>query len=183
VSVETILNGETWKPVVGYEGSYEVSDMGRVRSLDRTLEFIRRGVPAKRFQHGKILCTPKSKDGYPVVTLAYGYVESVHTLVLTAFVGPKPNGHRIQCLHGDGSRDNNYVGNLRWGTPLENSDDMETHGTRGRGSSAPRAILTEDDVIAIRKSASPRRLLATKYGVHLVTIHAVQKRRNWRHLP
>jgi hypothetical protein len=125
---------EEWRPVVGYEGSYEVSNLGRVRSLDRTETFERviwqtgeRCVVSRRHR-GAILIPEKVKGSdYLRVSLGKGNKLYVHAIVLTAFAGPAPDG--CECLHGDGDRANNSDLNLRWGTRLENVHDAIKHGT------------------------------------------------------
>jgi hypothetical protein len=117
---------EAWLPVPGYEGVYEVSDLGRVRSVDRTVTG-RAGSP--RPLRGKIL-RPYMSRGYEIIQLArFGRREyrPVHRLVLLAYVGPPPLGH--EACHGDGDRVNNRLANLRWGTKSENMQDKLLHGT------------------------------------------------------
>jgi hypothetical protein len=63
----------------------------------------------------------------------------VHRLVLETFVGPCPEG--MECLHGDGNKHNNNVGNLRWGTKVENEQDKVLHGTSRKGTEAA-ALVT-----------------------------------------
>lgn len=125
---------EQWRAVVGFEGRYEVSDQGRVRSLDRTEKFERviwqtGKICSVARLHKGILLVPEvvKASGYLRVQLGTGNKIYVHTLVLTAFVGPCPDG--FECLHGDGERTNNRDFNLRWGTRLENVHDAIRHGT------------------------------------------------------
>lgn len=117
---------EVWKPVAGLENSYEVSDYGRVRSLDRK-DGIGRSI------RGVILRQqPHPKTGHMQVALCRGSranatTAKVHQLVLAAFVGPRP-GNLMGC-HNDGNPANNHVDNLRWGTAQSNSADRYIHGT------------------------------------------------------
>lgn len=111
---------EIWKPIPGYEGMYEVSDSGRVRSLDRPDA---RGV----WRRGRVLCpmwlgATKSHRGYAAVALHRGGnrdVRKVHRLVAQVFSAP---GEGPFVLHGDGDTSNNALSNLRWGTPSENNE-------------------------------------------------------------
>ena len=116
---------EEWRPVVGYEGLYEVSDAGRVRSLSREVRTGR----GTRMVDGRILSPARGVGGYPVVSLSNGgaRVRPVHRLVLEAFVGPRPAG--TECCHGDGDPENNRLSNLRWDTHESNMDDQRRHGT------------------------------------------------------
>lgn len=114
---------ENWLPVVGYEGLYEVSDLGKIRSVSR---INRNGV-----QIGGIVLRPgPQRKGYLTVSLIDkdGRKKSkrVHRLVLEAFVGPCPEGHLVRHLNdipGD-----NRLGNLRWGTGSENQADARVNG-------------------------------------------------------
>jgi hypothetical protein len=112
---------ERWLRIPGHEG-YEVSDLGRVRSVDRTI--MRRDGKPKRCR-GQIL-KPMVPEGYARVRLG-GQWRSVHQLVLEAFVGPRPDG--MQVCHVDGVSTNNHLENLRWGTVSENQLDRVRHGT------------------------------------------------------
>ena len=115
-----------WRAVVGYEGLYEVSDSGAVRSLDR----IKRNRWGDYTQRGRILKAATTKDGYPIVALMRdGELKShrVHVLVLAAFVGPRPDG--LQACHFDGDPSNNRIENLRWDTGSANTLDKIRHGT------------------------------------------------------
>lgn len=104
------LPHEVWRDVVGYEGLYEVSSFGRVRSVDRIVRN-RYGV---RVSRGKIL-TPSLNDGYLFVSLCNKCkykTKYVHRLVAEAFI-PNPN-NLPQINHKDETRDNNRVDNLEW---------------------------------------------------------------------
>ena len=118
---------EQWRPTVGYKG-YEVSDLGRVRSLDRLIS-TSVGKGYRRIQ-GRILSPWTHYFGYKVVRLAADgkYVTwYVHALVLTAFRGSCPDG--MVCRHLDGDPANNCLNNLCWGTQSENLLDEVRHGT------------------------------------------------------
>lgn len=107
-----------WRPVVGYEGLYEVSADGRVRSLPRTTT---RGIE-------RVIHFLKS-GGYPYVTLYRENVartRTVHILIAEAFIGPRPPG--LDIRHLDGNCRNSVLTNLAYGTPAENSRDTVEHG-------------------------------------------------------
>ena len=114
---------EQWKPVPDYEGIYEVSDQGNVRSLDRI-------DAAGNRRLGRARKPVTKPSGYLKVDLSRDAVERgyfVHRLVLTAFVGPAPDG--METRHGDGDPTNNALSNLSWGTHAANISDQVTHGT------------------------------------------------------
>jgi len=118
---------EEWRAVPWYEGSYEASDKGRVRSLDRCI-FDKNGV--KYRLSGILLALNPNSDGYPSVCLS-GVTKTVHRLVLEAFVGPCPDG--LECCHEDDEPTNNCLSNLRWDTKSENQKDSYRHGRKGHG--------------------------------------------------
>lgn len=124
-----------WRAVVGYEGLYEVSNVGDVRSVDHVLE---RGTLRQRTHRGRLLKAYARFDvnrptgGHRRVTLsrngvvAYKYI---HRLVLEAFVGPCPEKH--EGCHRDDDCENNSVSNLYWGTRKQNMADALRNGRIG----------------------------------------------------
>lgn len=118
---------ERWLPVPGYEGSYEVSDLGRVRGLDREID---NGHGGARRWSGRVLKPGMDKNGRLGVTFCVQSVKRrrlVHQVVLETFVGPRPDG--LHGCHNNGVSSDNRVGNLRWDTPTENMLDKTRHGT------------------------------------------------------
>jgi hypothetical protein len=115
-----INSTEEWRSVEGFPG-YEVSNLGRVRSIDRVVIWKRRGGNFPVSLGGKIL-RPGLRRGYKEVTLCSGGERQrflVHRLVVMAFIGPPPKG-LTQVNHKDGDKQNNWAGNLEWVTPSEN---------------------------------------------------------------
>ena len=107
---------ESWKPIEGYEASYEVSDSGRVRSVAR----------------GRVLKPQVRGRGYLGVTLYREKVAKnkyIHHLVAQAFIGDRPVG--LMVCHDDGDMNNCAVTNLRYGTQSSNLRDTLLHGTHG----------------------------------------------------
>lgn len=118
---------EMWRPVIGGEGYYEVSDLGRVRSLPRVI-MRKNGMP--HTVTGEVLKTHRRSDGRfrADLHLLSGRRQAlVHRLVLEAFVGPEPGG--MEGCHCDGDPANNRLENLRWDTPSGNTLDSVRHGT------------------------------------------------------
>lgn len=137
---------EIWKPVVGYEGLYEVSNMGRVRSLDRTKEVIRGNTKMVVPFKGKILTQRPRRNGYLVVQLfgRGGHKTrnmrgmSVHRLVAEAFI-PNPN-NLPEVNHKDENKANNCVENLEWISHKDNTNYGHAQEKRvRRGSDNPQS--------------------------------------------
>lgn len=167
---------EVWRPVVGHEGFYEVSNFGQVRSLDGKRPHPNGDLTIR----GKVLRQATHKTGgYKVVNL-FARVRTVHELVLTAFVGPRPQG--MLCRHLNGIPSDNRLENLMWGTPQENADDAVRHGTTPRGERHHNARLTSESVRYIRSSGKSSAELAREMGVTRGCIDSVKARRLWAHV-
>lgn len=169
---------ETWLPVPGYEGRYEVSSLGGIRSLGWMRHDGRHPIKPR-------VLTPfvdVTSTGYLYANLCIdGRAKkiAVHTLVLLAFVGPRPAG--TVCCHGDGNRANPRLENLRWDTYKGNSADSIRHGTSARGERAGAAKLNREQVEAILCDPRSSLQLAPILGVASSTIRAVRIGQNWSH--
>lgn len=167
------LPGEVWRTVAGFEGVYEVSSAGRVKSLSRNAK-------SGRFK-GRILRPAPTPSGYLAVVID-GKTTAVHKLVLETFRGPRPPG--ADGCHNDGSRTNNQVENLRWDTRAGNMADTAIHGTRLEGERHPFARLSKSDVLAILALRGKRSMqsIADEYGVAPGTIQCIYDGRTWKHI-
>lgn len=118
---------ERWLPVPGYEGFYDASDLGRIRSLDR---MVRTNGGAMRLSPGQVLAGGTYKDGHKHVTLCREGKRrtfTIHGVIMLTFVGPRPEG--LEIRHLNGIPDDNRVVNLAYGTALENAEDRDDrHG-------------------------------------------------------
>ena len=167
---------ENWKDVPGYEGRYQVSDLGRVRSLDHRVRLVAHGVETTRLSPGKMLKPGASgATGHLTVAIGKGNSIPVHTLVALAFLGPRPT--KMDVAHWDGDPSNNRVGNLRYATRTSNNQDMTRHGKHR---------LSEDQVRRIRKEGrayhGAGQALAKDLGVSPATISAVLVGRHYGHV-
>ena len=116
---------EIWKPVVGWEELYEVSNLGNVRSLDRYVN--QRNY--KRFCKGTLLKIYKYKTGYGIVSLRDSGIQKqgkVHQLVMNAF-NPNTSDKNLEINHIDGNTMNNKLDNLEWCTHKENLQHASKH--------------------------------------------------------
>ena len=175
-----MVEPEKWRPVVGFEGIYEVSDLGRVRSLRfRNKQTDRVRAEPKilaLWTHCKVYCgVTLRRDGKSISRL-------VHQLVLEAFVGPRPPG--TESAHGPAGPSVNRPSNLRWATSKENTADIIAAGNMPMGERHYTARLTAVDVLAIRDLKGKRhyRDLAEDYGVAPTTIRGILNGYNWKHV-
>jgi len=159
---------EVWKQIPGYEGLYEVSNLGRVRSLGRIVDH---GNSGKLTIKARLL--KLNLDRYQYVFLSrFGRPVRfrVHTLVLTTFSGPCPEGMVCRHLNGD-PVDNRWPENLVWGTPAENIQDEIRHGQTMRRNFK----LTDEQVAQIRllRGTMSQQKIADRFGVHQNTISLI----------
>ena len=129
------MGEENWRPVIGYEGAYEVSDLGRIKSLNA----YGRGIV-------KVLKQKESNRGYLTVDLFKDgkYTKlGVHRIVCSAFVRP-PKGNE-QVNHIDGDKKNNLPSNLEWCTPSENIKHAYRTGLKEKSRENMRRVRKEHD--------------------------------------
>lgn len=163
---------ETWLPVAGYEGLYEVSTEGNVRSL-LTGKILQAGYSGKRVPS---VCL--SKNGKQTT-------KAVHRLVAKAFL---PNPHnKPQINHIDGNRDNRSVTNLEWATQHENMIHAYRIGLRygKKGEKNPNALLSSKKVLRIRELRSQGKAypeIGRIIGVEAGTVANVILGRSWSHV-
>ena len=170
---------EVWKDIIGYEGYYQVSDHGRVRSLDREVPL---GKSTKKIK-GKIRKQIVHKLGYPMLNLSKnkemkGYL--VHRLVALHFVD-NVNGHP-EINHINGIKDDNRATNLEWCTRDQNLEHARNTGlTKQNGTDSSLAKLTKDEVLKIREiyekdSSITYEVLASTFNVGASTIGRVVRK-------
>lgn len=121
---------EQWRAIPGWDGVYEVSDHGRVRSLDRVLET----ATGRRQWRGRVHRLDTDKHGYPCIRLGgnKGKRFTAHQLVMLAFVGERPKGQEVRHLND--IRHDNRLGNLAYGTRSDNMYDCIRNGSHNRAS-------------------------------------------------
>lgn len=166
---------ETWLPVIGYEGLYEVSDLGRVRRM--CASYGRASEPI-------VVTAKRAGCAYLAAQLTNGKRrrEYVHRLVLAAFVGPAPKGH--QCAHLDGDKRNNRLDNLCWATISENAEHRREHGTMILGENHANAKLNGAAVRAIRALSGRvnATAVARRFGVSRTLIRKIRAGEGWSHV-
>lgn len=162
---------ERWLPIAGFEGLYDVSDLGNVRSI----------------RAGRLLRPCPDHKGYPRVSLhkdGKSTPRRVHRLVLETFVGARPEG--FTASHQDGDCTNNRLDNLAWESMADNHRRKKIHGTELLGERGVKAKLTSEQVKIIRARAAtgerPNKL-GPEFGVTGGAARALIRRSTWRHLP
>lgn len=166
---------EIWKDIEGFEGMYQISNHGRVKSLERFV-YCKSKTNPNRIKEC-IRKTGSDKDGYHIVSLKKSqktYIRKIHRLVATAFI-PNPD-HKEEVNHINGDKQDNRIDNLEWATTKENS----RHRTRTR---LTQPILTDEQMMDIRENAiiantgKPHKnslsYFARKYGVCRSTVSDV----------
>jgi hypothetical protein len=180
---------EVWKDIDGFFGEYQVSNLGRIKSLDRIqtrsngrvlCNFKINGVILSQYQTGKGY---KSGNGYLSVSLN-NKSKAVHILVAKAFVSNK--NKLPQVNHIDGNKYNNNCENLEYCTASQNAVHAVKHCLRQRGEDIHCSKLKREDIINIRKNylrgsyifgALP---LSRDYGVSPATIKNIVQNKKWR---
>ena len=151
---------EVWRSVVGYEGLYEVSSLGKIWS----------------HKSGRLLSCSVANTGYLQVNLR-GSVRHVQRIVLEAFVGPCPPNH--EACHANGVRTDNHLENLRWDTRKGNMADAIKHGTTNRGERCPTSKLTREQVQAICAASGTQQEIANTFGVSREHIRDIRAGKKW----
>lgn len=137
---------ENWKPVVGYEGFYEVSDYGRVRSVAHEAKSSCRN-GGKRVVPSRVLKANKRRNGYLKVDLCKeGKTSSrnVHRLVADAFLGEQP---QLQVNHKNLNKCDNRLSNLEWVAPSENMAHARANGAIGPSPLRKQLLCKEKNLI------------------------------------
>lgn len=176
---------EQWKDVLGYEGRYQVSDQGRVKSLAREITRVRYGKPYAVQWPEKIVAPKVTEAGYWGLTLHKEGTRStvlVHRLVALAFI---PNPLNLpEVDHEDSDPSHARKENLSWVTGLKNKQLMVTRGRSSKGQKNGRAKLTEESVRKARQrveSGEGCKAVGQSLGVSDTAIRLAVKRVTWRH--
>ena len=174
---------EVWKGIPNYEGFYQVSDIGRVRSVDRVVTFKDGRV---RKYKGKVLKPSIGNTGYELVRLCNNgrcITKSVHRLVLETFK-PHVNMDNLDVNHMDGNKLNNHLTNLEWLTRRDNilhAYDMGLIDNEGERS--PHTTLSKVDVLEILQRLDAGELqkdIALDYSVGRACISRINIGLRWR---
>jgi hypothetical protein len=172
---------EKWADIPRFEGQYQVSNLGRVKSLQRMRKTKSNGVAVHK---ERILKQSTNCNGYKFLTLSRNGVRNfylIHKLVLISFVSPAEAG--MQCRHLDGNPKNNNLKNLKWGTSQENLLDKIKHGNIPKGEKHALSKLSENDVLCIRriyrKQNKSQSQIAKMFGVTQANISSIILQKTW----
>lgn len=165
-------NYESWKDIPGFEGEYQVSDQGNVRSLDRIGYRHKNGKAFKVTLKGRVLRPGPSKTGHLYVVLGrktHGI--PVHQLVAKTFIGPRPKGSDVRHLNGNPA--DNRLENLAYGNRTENILDVYKNGGRWRTLN-----LEEVKQIKARIAAGDvQAQIARDFGISACTVWKIKFKR------
>lgn len=171
---------ELWRDIPGYEGRYQASTMGRIRSIPHKVRGKNpySGKTFYRTIHGTILNPGKyCKTGHLSVVLGRGTAgKPVHQLIMRTFIGEPPNG--MEVLHNNGNPSDNRLANLRYGSRTDNILDVYRQGGKWRK-------LTTDDAEGIRFGlycGISGAELARMFRVSQTTISSIKRGRSYRWL-
>ncbi len=181
---EGITYYEEWKPIKDYEGIYEISSFGRVKSLERYVNHPK----GKRLVKARILKLCKGTHGYLIVVLKSnntGKTCLVHRLVALTFINIKNTKPNVN--HRDGVKIYNFVGNLEFCTQHENiQHSINTGLTNNTGEDHTNSKITDEIVRNIREEYQNTKItqekLGDKYGINHRTVSYIINRKLWKHV-
>jgi DNA-binding transcriptional regulator YiaG len=173
---------ERWKDISEYEGMYQVSNLGNVKSLRRKKwngfdyqEIVEKILAQKIHKQYKYINLCKSGEQKMI---------GVHRLVALSFI-PNPEGKRY-VNHKDNNPSNNHMDNLEWATQAENINHAVRQGRFNQGTLSPRTKFTEEQVKEIRRKILAKEIsqtkLAKELGVTQNCISEIVNRLTWKHI-
>lgn len=178
---------EEWRDIPGYEGMYQISSFGRVKSLSRKI--VKDFIDGRHAEHisQEIILSPCSARGYKRVILhknGEGRRFLVHRLVAEAFVD-NPNCEKI-VNHLDGNKTNNVPENLEWCDYSRNMQHAFDEGIRGKHENHPRSKFTNAQVLEIRKRRREHGITSTQiakeYGMSTTNAKDIINGKTWKGL-
>ncbi len=168
---------EIWKAIPGYESQYEVSNLGRVRSLTREVICLGGKTRCRHvaIRKGRLLRPGRNtKLGHVTVALGRHNTINVHRLVMLAFIGACPKGREV--LHANGIASDNRISNLRYGTRSENNRDIISHGNRKVNIGQIREIRS------LANSGLPKLKIGSIFSISRSAVYAIINRSYYKHV-
>jgi hypothetical protein len=175
-----MVTKEEWREALYWEGLYEVSNMGRVRNIQR---WVKSKSTGRKFLPVVVRKLQLNRYGYPVACLngkAKVVLKSVHRMVVETFIGPIPDG--MQVNHMDGNKENNHLDNLEVCTGSQNQ--LHRHRVLGQhqGEHHPLSKLKERDIHLLRTMYADgftQQQIADNFGVDRTCISLIVRGKNW----
>ena len=179
---------ETWKDIKGYEGLYQVSNLGKIKSLKKEVNFysgLYKEVKKRKYKE-RIINLKKTNRGYTNITLYKNGIRkhfNVHRLVADTFI-LNPN-NLSEVNHKDGNKENNSINNLEWVTNMENMQHaIRNNLTRKvHGEEVGGVKLTERDVLQIcellKSGTDSLAQIGKKYNVSKHCIFDIKRKKSW----
>lgn len=167
---------ESWKDVVGWEGYYQVSNLGNVKS------FKRKGLTSfgERNYAGNLVKPIKCSNGYVAVNLTKSGVrqqKNIHVLVLEAFIGERP--FKYDACHNNGIKTDCRLENLRWDTRSNNHKDKINHGTNQSGEKANKKKINKQIADKIRLLNLSSNEISKKYQISPTQAWRIKNNLSW----
>jgi hypothetical protein len=177
INDDGLVYQEEWKGIKYYEDRYQISTLGRVKTLNynKTKEI-------------RILKQGLGSNGYLTVSLYKldsKLTKTVHSLVAKTFILNSKNKSDVNHIGKDGNKTKNIVSNLEWATESENSQhSYDNNLSKAAKGESYKSKLNEWQVIEIRNTNTPftHKQLAVKYGISRVTITDILRRKSWKHI-
>ena len=174
-----------WRPVEGYEGIYEVSSAGEVKSLPRLKYCGHKGSPPQKVE-GRILKVSEDRLGYSRVKLSKNgtsKLKYLHRIIASAFI--ENITEKTEVNHIDGDKSNNMLNNLEWVNRSENMKHNFSIGISNghRGEDNNKAKLSWDSVKQIRKlyfDGVSQKELSKKFEVTTANISCIVNHKTWK---
>lgn len=161
---------EVWKDIPGFEGAYQASSLGRIRSVERRVPSVFNGEPCMRSVPGAILKPTRTKSGHLRVDLGRMLRHApVHALIARTFIGPRPQGKEV--CHRDGNPANNRVDNLRYDTRTSNLLDRYLAG----GTLGKLRLPEIQEIMARIARGETSAAIAQEFGVSKGTINRIKR--------
>lgn len=179
------MTKEVWKDIKGFEGVYQVSNLGNVKSLDRYLPYKTNG---SKFYKGQEIVKRPNNCGYLRVGLSKNKKQHhyfVHRLVAQTFIENFNNLEQVN--HKDGNKLNNRVDNLEWVTLEDNiSHSIETGLRKCKGSDNNYSKLTEEEVVVIKKRILSEEETLTEiakdFNISISVVSCIKLGKSWKHV-
>ncbi len=179
---EEEMKNEEWRDIPFFEGFYQASSLSRVKSLERT---IKNSLGISFLLKGTIIKQSLNNRGRRVVYISknhHNYCFRVHSLVVSAWYGPRPKG--MECRHKDGNKLNNRPENLKWGTREENDKDKIEHGQVPHGEGHWSAKFKKETIkkmIELYQTGDYfQREIAEMFGTKQPYISQIVNRKSWK---